>query len=246
LNAAAQSTPMQMQDTMQANAEAATKPPAAPAVATPPPAPANATNKGVPPPATLTAAPVPDTYGLYGNILAPSDDVAHPIRLNMPFPGIGELKIPNQNELKEREILEQLADLSDADIRTKLSEWPPYSKMKLSDEGQMLIRIEQFREERAKIARDRAHDLGLTLTPDQQARFEKDYWTLRLAMDQQLAKQFSGAYAAQSQKMKETLFREFSTPGTTIPTTKPPAPPPVAQAKPAAASPPLAQTPPAH
>ena len=66
----------------------------------------------------------PDTFGQYGKIVAPSDQMAHPLRLKMPFPGAGEVKIPSADELKMREKLEQLATLSDDDIRAQLEKWP--------------------------------------------------------------------------------------------------------------------------
>jgi len=137
-----------------------------------------------------------------------------------------------------RDKLEKLASLSDDQIRAELAQWPPYAKMKLADEGQLLIRIQQFKDQRTKIAMDKARELGLfnSLTPDQKARFEKEYWDKKLQMDHDLAKQFEPALKAREQKMREDLFREFSTPGTAVP---PPAPASatLAQAKPAAAAP---------
>ncbi len=210
------------------------------------PAPASATaanNKPAQPPA-VPPPPVPDTFNRYGKIWAPSDDVAHPIKLNVNFPGVGDLKIPSQDELSVRDKLEQLATMSDDDIRTQLALWPPYAKMKLADEGQLLIRIQQFKEQRTKIAMDRARDLGLfnSLTPDQKAKFEKEYWDKRLQMDHELAKQFEPIVKAREQKLRDELFKEFSTVGTAVP--PPPAPPkpavppapaqPLAQGKPGA------------
>jgi hypothetical protein len=173
----------------------------------------------------------PDTFDRYGKIWAPSDDAAHPLKLNMQFPGVGELKIPSQEELSVRDKLEQLATLSDADIRTQLDQWPPYDKMKLGDEGQMLIKIQQFKDMRTKTALAMAHELGLTLTPEQQARFEKDYWDKQLQVDNELARQFAPIFKAREEKMQEELFREFSTPGMVgVPAQAPkPAPTAVAQ-----------------
>ena len=67
------------------------------------------------------------------------------------------MKVPSQEELSVRDKLEQLATLSDDDIRAQLALWPPYAKMKLADEGQLLMRIQQFKEQRTKIAMDKAH-----------------------------------------------------------------------------------------
>jgi hypothetical protein len=201
-------------------------------------------------PATNAAkvVPPPDTFNRYGKIWAPSDDVAHPIKLNVQFPGIGEMKIPSQDELNVRDKLEQLATLSDADIHKQLDQWPPYSKMKLSDQGQLLIRIQAFRDQRTRIALQKAHDMGLlTLTPDQKVRFEKDYWDKRLQMDHELAKQLGPIFLARQQKLEDELFREFSSasPGSLAQGPKPP-PAPVAQNKPVpnpASSQPVAQAP---
>ena len=168
------------------------------------------------PPATnaAPALPPPDTLGRYGKILAPGDETSHPLKLKMPFPGVGEIKVPSQDELNMRFKLEQLAKFSDADIRLQLAQWPAYSKMNLRDEGLMLQRIQDFRDYRSNVAKAKAHAMGLlTLPPDQQARFENEYWNKRLQMDRDLAKQFAPAVRAREQQMANDLFREFSTAG---------------------------------
>jgi hypothetical protein len=200
-----------------------------------PPAPAAPSAKA---PAT-NAAPVlpPDTLGQYGKILGPSDQMGHPLKLRMPFPGVGEVKVPNQEEMNMREKLEQLARLSDDDIHAQLEKWPAYGKMNLRDQGAMLQRIQDFRDYHTNIAKARAHDMGLlTLSADQQAKFEKDYWDKRLQMDHELAKQFDPIFKARLQKLQDELYREFSAPPVTAvpPPAKPPAPP-VNQPPPAAA-----------
>jgi hypothetical protein len=211
-----------------------------------------------PAPNAVPALP-PDTFGQYGKIVTPSDQMAHPLKLKMPFPGVGEVKVPNQDELNMREKLEQLAKLSDADIRAELEKWPAYSKMNLRDQGTMLQRIQDFRDYRGNVAKGKAHDMGLlTLLPDQQVRFEKDYWDKRLQMDHELARQFEPIFRAREQKMRDELYREFSSlpagPMAQVP--KPPAPAankppqvplPAVQNKTAAVPPasnlPMAQTP---
>jgi hypothetical protein len=209
-------------------------------------------------PATPAPQPPPpeDPFARYGRILAPGDEPAHPFKLTMPFPDVGEVKVPSQDELKMREKLENLAILSEDDIRTQLAQWPAFAKMSLKDEGLMLQRIQDFREHRTKIALAEAHSLGLvTLTPDQQARFEKEYWDKRLQMDRDLAKQFAPILQARQQKNREELFREFSSPTTTpnlaqtplsapAPAKPPQAATPVAQTKPAAPTPAPSVTPP--
>jgi hypothetical protein len=183
---------------------------------------------GIPNTAKTTPAPPvappspPDTFNRYGKIWVPSNDIAHPLKLNLQFPGIGEMKIPSQDELNVRDKLEQLATLSDADIRTQLDQWPPYAKMKLGDEGQMLVRIQQFKDLRTKTAAQKAHDLGLlTLTPDQKQQFEKDYWDKQLQMDRELAQQFEPILKARQQKMWGELFREFSSSSLSGPPSQP-------------------------
>jgi hypothetical protein len=183
------------------------------------------------------AAPVvrpPDTLGRYGKILTPGDDMGHPLKLKMPFPGVGEVKVPNQDELNMRDKLEQLAKLSDSDIHLQLDQWPAFGKMSLRDEGAMLQRIQDFRDYRTRVAMQKAHDMGLlTLTPEQKVSFEKDYWDKRLQMDRDLAKQFEPVLRAREQKLEDELFREFSSVG---PGPMAQAPPPVAQNKAAASA----------
>jgi hypothetical protein len=182
------------------------------------------------PPATKATPVVPpaDAFNRYGKIWVPSDDPAHPIKLNVQFPGVGDMKIPSQDELNVRDKLEQLAALSDADIHKQLDQWPPFSKMKLGDQGQLLQRIQAFKDLRAKVAMQKAHDMGLlTLLPDQQARFEKEYWDKQLQMERALAKQFEPAWRAAQQKLAGDLYREFSSPSMG-PVAQLPKPPPVA------------------
>ena len=216
--------------------------------------------KPAPPSPTASAAPaknpVPpvqeDYFQRYGKILAPGTEPAHPLKLAMPFPDVGQIKIPSQEEIDMREKLEHLATMSDADIRQDLEKWPAFDKMSLADEGSMLMRIQQFKDRRAKIAQDRAHALGLlTLKPDQLEKFEKEYWDKRMQMDRELAKQFDPVFNAHEAQIEEQLYREFSTPGQHVPPPpapkpKPPTPPKVAQnSKPPAASPTATNKPPA-
>lgn len=157
--------------------------------------------------------PLPDTFERYGKIVAIGNEPSHPLKLNLPFPSVGEVKIPNQDELIMREKLDQLTVLSDADIRAQLEQWPAYGKMSLKDEGALLQRIQDFRDRRARIAMEKAHQMGLlTLTPDQQARFEKEYWNKRLQMDRDLATQFDPIVKDHEQKLQDDLLREFSSP----------------------------------
>jgi len=209
----------------------------APTQGTPAPAKTSATN----------AAPVgvhpPDTFNRYGKIWAPSDDVAHPIKLNVQFPGIGDMKIPSQDELNVRDKLEQLATLSDADIHKQLEQWPPFGKMKLGDQGQLLLRIQAFKDQRTKVAMQEAHNMGLlTLTPEQQVRFEKEYWVKRLPMDHDLVRQIEPLLRAHEQKLQDELFREFSS-VSQVPVAQAPKPPPGSPSanKPAQAPVPVAQ-----
>ncbi len=159
------------------------------------------------------AAPVlpPDTLGKYGKIVQPGDQAAHPLKLKLPLPDVGEIKIPSNDELTMRDKLEQLAMFSDADIRSQLEKWPAYGKMSLRDQGMMLMRIQDFRDYRTNVAKNKAHEMGLlTLTPDQQAKFEKDYWDSRLKLDHDLAKQFTPIFKTAEQKMRDDLYRKYS------------------------------------
>jgi hypothetical protein len=207
--------------------------PAAAAQATPAPA----KTPAIHPPPVLP----PDTFSQYGKIVAPSDQMAHPLKLKLPFPGVGEVKVPTKDELTMREKLEQLAMLSDADIRVQLEKWPAFSKMSLRDEGAMLQRIQDFRDYRANVAKVKAHNMGLlTLLPDQQARFEKEYWDKQLQMDRDLARQFEPIFKAREQKLEDELYREFSS-ASAGPVAQVPKPPPASATKPPQAPPSVTQ-----
>ena len=188
-----------------------------------------ASNKPVTNAPPIIPPPPPEYFDRYGKILTSGDEPTHPLKLTMPFPDVGEVKVPNQDQLNMREKLEALAVLSDDDIRAQLNQWPAYSKMKLADEGTMLTRIQQFKERRDRIAQEKAQKLGLwsTLTPAQRDSFEKEYWNKRLKMDQDLAKQFEPIVRDRESKMLEELFREFSSTspvGVATQTPKSPAP----------------------
>lgn len=151
------------------------------------------------------------TLGRYGNIVMPGDQVPYPLRLRLPMPAETEFHIPKPDDLAKRAKIEALANMSDDDIRKQLAAWPAYSKMSLRDQGAMLQRIQDFRDYHLHVALQKAHEIGLsTLTPQQQAKFEKDYWDLRLKVDQDLAKQFLPIYQAREQAMDAQLFSEFS------------------------------------
>jgi hypothetical protein len=223
-----QESMLQMTATTNAPAAAAPKPAVKPVASTTQP-------KVVP--------PVPDTFNRYGKIWAPSDDVEHPIKLSGQFPGVGDMKIPSLEELNQGDKLEQLAALSDADIHRQLDQWTPYSKMKLGDQGMLLQRIQTFKDQRTKVAMQKAHDMGLlTLTADQKVRFEKEFWDKQLGMERDLVKQFQPVFQARQQKMQDELFREFSS---MSPAAQPPKPPPPANKPPqtAATATPIAQSP---
>jgi hypothetical protein len=210
------------QTPMMTEAASATNAPAgkpAPAPATPP-----ATNAPV---AAATPPPLDDYYVRYGKILSPNNQPLYPFKLNMPFPGVGEVKVPTPEEMNIRAKLEALSTLSDAEIRDQLDKWPAFGEMSLTDEGAMLARIQQFRDYRRKKAIDEAHKLGLlTLNPAQQAKFEKEYWDKKLQTDRQLSQQLQGAYKNAEQKLNEDLYREFSSPGHLAQAPPKPNPPP--------------------
>ena len=178
-------------------------------------------------PPAINAPPVlppglQNTLGRYGNIVTPGDQVAYPLRLRLPLPNESEVHIPKPDDLAKRAKLEALANLSDDDIRKQLAAWPAYNKMSLHDQAMMLQRIQDFRDYHARVAMQKAHDMGLlTLTPAQQVKFEKEYWDQRLKLDQDLAKQFQPIYTAREQVMDGQLFREFSSSMSMPPAPKP-------------------------
>jgi hypothetical protein len=177
----------------------------------------------VPPPKKMagapTAPPAPlpppaDYQAPYGKILEANNQPPYPFKLNLPPPGFGEVQVPNNEDLDKRGKLDLLTTLSDAEIRAQLEKWPAYSKMSLGDQGAFLMRIQQFRDFRQKVALIKARQLGLlTLNPQQQARFQKEYWQLELQTDRQLVQQLTPLVKAADQKMNEQLFRDFSSPG---------------------------------
>jgi len=198
------------------------------AAQTAPMAPAQPPANPAPAPAKPVIPPVPvDYFQPYGKILSPGTEPSHPLKLAMPFPDVGQVKIPGAEEMALRDKIERLTTLSDDDIRKELANWPAFRQMSLADEGAMLMRIQMFKDRRAKQAQDCAHSLGLsTLTPAQMDKFTQEYWVKRLQMDRDLAKQFQPIYGARKAQMEEELFREYSTPPKPAVAQKPAAKPP--------------------
>ena len=185
----------------------------------------NASAPAAKPPAK--PAPLPPslqtTLGQYGNIVAPGDQMPYALKLRLPNPTEGEVRVPKPEDLLKREKLEALAELTDDQIRKQLAAWPVFSKMSLRDQAAMLQRIQDFRDYHYHVAIQTARARGLlTLTPPQLAKFEREYWSKRLKLDEALAKQFQPIYAAQEQVMNDELFTEFSS---AMPAPKPPAKP---------------------
>ncbi len=175
-----------------------------------------------PAPAKTPAAPSATTNA------TPVTAAQPPVKLKLPLPGAGEVIVPTPDELEMREKLEQLAKLSDEEIHAQLHAWPEFGKMSLRDQGLMLVRIQDFRDFRARVAAQKARDMGLlTLTPDQRLLFEKEYWDKRFRMDHDLVKQFGPIFSARQQTMEDELYREFSmSAGPIALGVKPPAPAP--------------------
>jgi hypothetical protein len=173
-----------------------------------------AANPAPAPPPKPVIPPVPvDYFQRYGKIIAPGTEPSHPLSLKMPFPDVGQVKIPTAEETALRDKLERLTTMSDDDIRKDLAEWPAFEQMSLSDEGAMLTRIQMFKDYRTKQAQACAKSLGLlTLNPAQMEKFTGEYWEKRLQMDRDLSKQFEPIYKARESQMEEQLFREYSTP----------------------------------
>jgi cell division septation protein DedD len=107
--------------------------------------------------------------------------------------------------------LEFLDDLTDQQIRSELEKWQPYNSMTLGDQGRMLMRIQEFRDRRTKIAQDEAQKLSLNnLAPADQLAFKKMFWQLQRQVDDQLITEFQSQYDAKEHEMEHALIAKFA------------------------------------
>jgi hypothetical protein len=119
-------------------------------------------------------------------------------------------KFPFQDhELRGR--LDQLAQLSDEELKAHLEKWPRYKEMTLAEQSRFLMKIAEFRERRKKQAEMKAKELGLQLTPEEQKEFEKRYWEKRLEMEQQIFQELEPRRKELERQLNELLKTEFGT-----------------------------------
>jgi hypothetical protein len=133
------------------------------------------------------------------------------VRLNFPFAWVGELKLPTKDEISSRDKLEFLGDMSDQQIRDELEKWPPFNGMSIGDQGRMLVRIQEFKDRRSKLAQDEQQKLNLTnLSPTDQANFKKVFWQMRREIDDDLIADFQARYDAKQAELDHALVSKFT------------------------------------
>ncbi|MEI9997724.1 MAG: hypothetical protein WDO13_00375 [Verrucomicrobiota bacterium] len=213
----------------QAPMQAAPPPPPA-AKAPPTPAGAPATNAAAAHPPL--PKPVQNTLSRYGNIVLPGDAVQYPLKLKLPFPGVGEVKVPKPDELVMRQKLEELARLSDDDIRKQLAQWPAFSRMSCETRGARCCSASRISAITAPATpcRRRTTWACSRSRPTSARSSSANSGTSGCRWTRSWPSSSLPVFQAREQKLEADLFREFSsaTPGPAapaVPAPRPPAPP---------------------
>jgi hypothetical protein len=132
-----------------------------------------------------------------------------------PAPGIG------RGDIEIREKLETLSQLTPQQLDIELQKWPRYQQMDLGERAKLLQRIQEYKDRRHRQAESKARDLGVKMTPEQFATFEKRFWEKRLQADRQLWQEMEPRRKALDQQINSELKQEFAA----FVTAPPPAPP---------------------
>ena len=114
--------------------------------------------------------------------------------------------------------LEKLVQLPPDQIKAELEKWPRYQSLDLEDQGRLLLKLQEMKERQRQFAEKKAAELGLKLTPEQMAAFQKRLAQERQAFEQKIRAQIEPLRKQLEAEMNQRLTSEF--------TAKPPPPPP--------------------
>ncbi|VVM08148.1 hypothetical protein MAMC_01991 [Methylacidimicrobium cyclopophantes] len=118
---------------------------------------------------------------------------------------------PEGGSWEMRQKIVPLLELPDDRLLEELQKWPRFQKMNLEQKGRLLERIARMRVERVRAAEREAKRLGLTLSEDQRAAFQRQYWQRREEMIRQLWKETEGRRKALREQLDKELKTEFAT-----------------------------------
>jgi hypothetical protein len=117
--------------------------------------------------------------------------------------------VPSRHDVEAREKLQVLVRLTDEQLTAELHKWPRYQKMSFGEKAKFLQRIQDIRDHRKNAAANRARELNLNLTPEQQITFEKSYWDKKLQSERALSKETEPRRKELDEQMNQQLLKEF-------------------------------------
>lgn len=117
---------------------------------------------------------------------------------------------PEESRWELRQKIGQLLELPDDRLLAELEKWPRFQQMDLDRKGKLLERIARMRVERHREAEREAERLGLKLSGDRKAAFERRYWQRREEIARRLWQETEGERKALREKMEKDLRAEFA------------------------------------
>ncbi|QSR85587.1 hypothetical protein [Methylacidimicrobium sp. B4] len=117
---------------------------------------------------------------------------------------------PEECQWEARQKIVQLLELPDDRLLAELEKWPRFQKMGLGQKGKFLERIARVRMEHHRAAEREAERLGLKLSDDQKAAFEREYWKRREEIAHQIWKETEGQRKELREKMEKELKAQFA------------------------------------
>jgi hypothetical protein len=114
--------------------------------------------------------------------------------------------------------LERLIQLPPDQIKAELDKWPRYQKLDLEAQGRLLLKLQEMKERQRQFAEKKAAELGLKLTPEQTAAFQKRLAEERRQFEQKMRERMEPLRQQLETEMNQRLKTEFGV--------KPPQPPP--------------------
>jgi hypothetical protein len=132
-------------------------------------------------------------------------------------PGGGEGRLDNfmgndkrPLDADAREQLGRLISLPNEQIKAQLEKWPRYREWNLGDQGKFLQRIQDMKDKRKATAKNKANELGLHLTPQQEPAFENKYFEKQQEIDKKLRQEMQPRKQELEKQMSADLVSEFS------------------------------------
>ena len=102
-----------------------------------------------------------------------------------------------------------LALLPQDQLNTKLQEWPMYQEFSEEQKTRLVERVGEFRIQSRKEALKVAKDFHLSVTPENEDAFVRDYWSERVATEKAIREQLSPMKKKLETEAKQRLEKQY-------------------------------------